>query len=425
MPSLRSAATFSVVVQLACRAIGFIANILLLRWLAPDWIGSFTLIVGTAQSLSSFARLGTDYTFQVSACKLPLNQRGGLQRQFLIWNSVFSAIATAVAWPLLQPSLHDLGRAPLPIFLICAYLFVESYVDVLWEPILASRRYHQVFGRHLQVAITKGFLPLFGGLIWGWWGLLFGLLLASSFNALTALKALMCLPSSAGASLPFVHFIRDGLPFYAVPMVQQLVFWPALLSLGDNNGLASLGLIRVAQLMVQLVGVLPAAIAPILMIESAHLSDQAMHRLARSVRIMSIFGVLAFGAYCLVDTTVLPLLFGSSYHLAVAPARAMVLAAVYGSLTQLFQQQGFQSRALVQICSLQIIVLLVCAPLGLILLLPMFGPNGFALLTLVVSYLTLCAMFFWDRQRVLRSSANLIPGVVLAFAPLALLPVFS
>jgi O-antigen/teichoic acid export membrane protein len=177
--------------------------------------------------------------------------------------------------------------------------------------------------------------------------------------------------------------------------------------------------------MVQLVGVLPAAIAPILMIESAHLSDQAMHRLARSVRIMSIFGVLAFGAYCLVDTTVLPLLFGPSYHLAVAPAIAMVLAAVYGSLTQLFQQRGFQSRALGQICGLQIIVLLLCAPLGLILLLPMFGPNGFALLTLVVFYLTLCAMFFWDRQRILRSSANLIPGVVLALAPLALIPVFS
>jgi hypothetical protein len=103
----------------------------------------------------------------------------------------------------------------------------------------------------------------------------------------------------------------------------------------------------------------------------------------------------------------------------------MVLAAVYGSLTQLFQQRGFQSRALGQICGLQIIVLLLCAPLGLILLLPMFGPNGFALLTLVVFYLTLCAMFFWDRQRILRSSANLIPGVVLALAPLALIPVFS
>jgi hypothetical protein len=106
--------------------------------------------------------MGMNYTFQVSACKFPLNQRGGLQRQFLIWNSVFSAIATAVAWPLLQFSLHDLRGAPLPIFLICAYLFVESYVDVLWEPILASRRYHQEFGRHLQVAITKGFLPLLG-----------------------------------------------------------------------------------------------------------------------------------------------------------------------------------------------------------------------------------------------------------------------
>jgi hypothetical protein len=249
-------------------------------------------------------------------------------------------------------------------------------VDVLCEPILASRRYHQEFVRHLQVAITKGFLPLLGGLIWGLWPLLFGLLLATSFNALTAFKELICLPSSAGASLPFVHFIRDGLPFYEAPMVQQFVFWPASLSLGDNNGLASLGLIRVDQLMVQLVGVLPSAIATILMIESAHVSVQATHRLVRPVRIMSIFGVLASGAYCLVDTKVLPLLFRSSYHLAVAPARAMVLAAVYGTITQLFQQRGFQSSAIVQICGLQIIVLLVCAPLGLFLLLPMFGPNA-------------------------------------------------
>jgi hypothetical protein len=49
----------------------------------------------------------------------------------------------------------------------------------------------------------------------------------------------------------------------------------------------------------------------------------------------------------------------------------------------------------------------------------------FALLALAVSYLTLCAVFFGDRQRILRSSANLIPGVVWALAPLALIPVFS
>jgi O-antigen/teichoic acid export membrane protein len=421
MASLRGAAIFALTVHLASRIVGFIANVLLLRLFLPNWIGGFTLIVGTAQFLSSLARLGTDYTFQLNACKLPAEDRGGLQKQFLIWNFFFNAIAVLLAWPFLKDSLSTLAESPIAVCLIFAYLFVESYVDVLWEPVLSSRRYSTVFSRHFQVAITKGFLPLIAGLAFGWLGLILGLLLASCLNCIAAIFSLSRLPTATGMPLPLRRFLSEGLPFFAVPVAQQFVFWPAMLSLADGRGLASVGLIRVAQLMMQVVGVIPAAIAPILMIENAHGHANSIERLARSMRLMALIGTGIFAIYCLLDTTLVTVFFGKSYVAAVVPARAMVLAAVYTSVAQLFQQQAFQGKYLWQQCGLQLLFFCLCAPIGLIWLLPKYGVEGFALLTLAVAFGNLFIFLLWDPQRVTRSWDNFISGIFLLVAPLLLL----
>ena len=419
--SLKKAAIISLFVQIFSRALGFLGNVLFLRFLSADIVGGFTLVGASAQSLSSLARFGTDYNYQVSACALPPGQRGGLQRQFLHWNAWFSAGAALLAWPLLRPSLTPLGTTPWVIALIIGYLFVESYVDVLWEPVLANRDYGQVFRRFLQVALTKAVLPLVLGLWLGWPGVLGGLLLSSALNAAAGMLSLGTLPAAGGSSLPVWQFLRGGLPFYVVPLIQQLVFWPALLRLGDGQGLAGVSLIKVAQLMVQFVGVVPTALAPILFIESAHGSLESQPRLLKVLRGVVLLGVAVFVVYTLLDTTVLPALFGPTYAAAVLPARAMVLAAVCSGATQVFQQQAFRGVLLFQLSIIQIGVLLIFAPIGSGWLLPRWGAQGYAWLSLAVSAITLLILILWDPQRLLRRWEHLLPGLALLLTlPLAL-----
>ena len=413
LQSFKKTASVSLFVHIASRALGLLGSILFLRLFSTEIVGGFTLVAASAQSLSSLARFGTDYTYQVTACALPPSQRGGLQRQFLVWNAGFSAVAALVAWPLMSQSLLPLGITSWIIFLVIAYLFVESYVDVPWELILANRNYGQVFIRHLQVAFSKAVLPLAFGLFFGWCGVLFGLLLSSLLNMAVALLGVSRFPPAGGEPLPVWRFLRGGLPFYIVPLVQQMVFWPALLRLGNSNGLVGVGLIKVAQLMVQFVGVVPTALAPILFVESAHGNSESELRLLNVLRGVLTIGVSIFTLYSLFDTNVLPYLFGSSYDAAVLPARAMLLAAVCSGISQVFQQQAFRGKLLVQLSILQIVVLLILAPIGISWWLPRWGAEGYAWLTLAVAVTTLLSFFAWDPQGLLRRRENLLPGIAL------------
>ena len=400
MASLKKAVKFSIFVQIVSKIIGLLANIILIRLLPINIIGGFTLLGNSAQSLSSIARFGTDYNYQITACKLPPNMRGGIQGQFLGWNASFSAVASIVALPFLFPSLYPLGSSPWLIALIVFYLFVESYVDVLWEPVLASRDYNQVFGRHLQVALSKAILPLIFGTI-----------------------SLRQLPKAKGNPLPLKVFFRAGLPFYLVPLSQQLIYWPAILYLGADIGLASVGLLKVAQLVVQVVGVLPASLVPIVFIENAHGSVNAHSQLLKGLYAVALSGLAIFAIYILVDSTILPIIFGLNYSNAILPARAMLLAAVCNGASQIFQQQAFKGKLLQQLSILQVSVLLVVAPIGIIWWLPLNGVEGFGWLNLAVAFFTLLALIIWDPNKIMvRKEHVLIAIILLLIAPLAVIP---
>ena len=423
MVSINKAVKFSVFVQIVSKGIGLLANIILIRLLPINIIGGFALLGNSAQSLSSIARFGTDYNYQITACKLPPAMRGGIQKQFLGWNAISSAVAAILAIPFLYPSLYPLGSSPWLIAFIAAYLFIESYVDVLWEPVLASRDYNQVFGRHLQVAFSKAILPLIFGIMYGWNGLVAGLFIATSLNVLAAVISLRQLPEANGKSLPLKIFFRAGLPFYLVPLIQQLIFWPAILYLGADRGLASVGLLKVAQLVVQVVGVLPASLVPIVFIENAHESDNAHFQLLKGLHAVALSGLAIFAIYTLVDSTILPRIFGLNYSNAILPARAMLLAAVCNGASQIFQQQAFEGKLLQQLSILQVSVLLVVAPIGIIWWLPLNGVEGFGWLNLAVAFFTLLALIIWDPNKIMLRKEHVLIGIVLLLiAPLAVIP---
>jgi len=424
MVSIKKAVKFSVFVQIVSKGIGLFANIMLIRLLPINIIGGFTLLVSSAQSLSSIARFGTDYNYQITACKLNPDMRGGIQDQFLGWNAFFSAVASILAIPFLLPSLYPFGSSPWLIVVVLIYLFMESYVDVLWEPVLASRDYNQIFGRHLQVAFSKATLPLIFGITYGWKGLVAGLVIATSLNALAAIVSLRRLPYSNGKPLPLKIFFRAGLPFYLVPLIQQLIFWPAILYLGADRGLASIGLLRVAQLVVQVVGVLPASLVPIVFIENAHGSDNARSQLLKGLYAVALSGLAIFAIYILIDSSILPIIFGLEYSNAILPSRAMLLAAVCNGASQIFQQQAFKGKLLQQLSILQVCVLVVLAPIGITWWIPFGGVEGYAWLNLAVSFFTLLALIIWDPNKIMvRREHILIAIIFLLISPFAVIPV--
>ncbi len=424
MVSIKKAVKFSVFVQIVSKGIGLFANIMLIRLLPINIIGGFTLLVSSAQSLSSIARFGTDYNYQITACKLNPDMRGGIQDQFLGWNAFFSAVASILAIPFLLPSLYPFGSSPWLIVVVLIYLFMESYVDVLWEPVLASRDYNQIFGRHLQVAFSKATLPLIFGITYGWKGLVAGLVIATSLNALAAIVSLRRLPYSNGKALPLKIFFRAGLPFYLVPLIQQLIFWPAILYLGADRGLASIGLLRVTQLVVQVVGVLPASLVPIVFIENAHGSDNARSQLLKGLYAVALSGLAIFAIYILIDSSILPIIFGLEYSNAILPSRAMLLAAVCNGASQIFQQQAFKGKLLQQLSILQVCVLVVLAPIGITWWIPFGGVEGYAWLNLAVSFFTLLALIIWDPNKIMvRREHILIAIIFLLISPFAVIPV--
>jgi O-antigen/teichoic acid export membrane protein len=350
--------------------------------------------------------------------------RGGIQDQFLGWNAFFSAVASILAIPFLLPSLYPFGSSPWLIVVVLIYLFMESYVDVLWEPVLASRDYNQIFGRHLQVAFSKATLPLIFGITYGWKGLVAGLVIATSLNALAAIVSLRRLPYSNGKPLPLKIFFRAGLPFYLVPLIQQLIFWPAILYLGADRGLASIGLLRVAQLVVQVVGVLPASLVPIVFIENAHGSDNARSQLLKGLYAVALSGLAIFAIYILIDSSILPIIFGLEYSNAILPSRAMLLAAVCNGASQIFQQQAFKGKLLQQLSILQVCVLVVLAPIGITWWIPFGGVEGYAWLNLAVSFFTLLALIIWDPNKIMvRREHILIAIIFLLISPFAVIPV--
>ncbi|MFS6820291.1 hypothetical protein AAF134_15360 [Synechococcus lacustris Tous-12m] len=248
-------------------------------------------------------------------------------------------------------------------------------------------------------------------------------MIATSSNAIIAIISLRQLPYAEGKPLPLRSFLSEGIPFYLVPLTQQLIFWPALLYLGFDSGLESVGLLRVAQLVVQVVGILPTSIIPIVFIENAHGYDKNQSQLRKGLHAVALSGLAIFTIYSMLDATVLPIIFGLNYANAVLPARTMLLAAVCNGISQIFQQQAFRGNLLRQLSILQIAVLLIIAPIGIIWWLPNGGVEGYAWLTLAVSFFTLLSLVIWDPNHIMQRKENLLPAMALLMvSPLAIIP---
>ena len=263
------------------RLFGFASNLLLSRWLGPTELGLFNLVTTTVQTSDTLVRCGGDYAlnFELGGQHDATHTERGaeLVRALAQLCSVMTAIicfglAIWVVWGkgLIPPELGTTNRLILSALLLLLIAF-EGTSASAWEVLLVSHR-------TAPLALKQGlFYPLrlltaaLGALIAGVFGAMVGWS-AVAFVQYLWLKAILAnlwnplqiWPFSTGAVL---NLLRKGMPFYISNLTATIIFYPLLIRVAIEAGLADIGYLRVGQILQQMFAFLPATLVPVLFLK--------------------------------------------------------------------------------------------------------------------------------------------------------------
>ena len=336
------------------RALGFVSNLLLSRWLGPTELGLFNLVTTTVQTTDTLARCGGDYALNFELGGQPeaiKTERGaelarGLAQLCSLTTGLFCvAVAIWVWWGhgLFSSSLITGERFILTVLLLLM-MSCEGISASAWELLLVSRK-------TAQLALRQGlFFPLrllfasCGALLAGVYGAMGGWSLIAVCQCLWLRRVLRHLWKPLEIR-PFLwssvrQLLNRGLPFYTANLLASMIFYPLLLKVATESGLAEIGYLRVGQILQQLFSFIPATLAPVLFLKLRSQSTYEGQVLAieKPLRIiwLILLGVLLL--YCLVDQYLISFLFGSSFSSALLPTRLLLITALYECLAQLIVQ---------------------------------------------------------------------------------------
>jgi hypothetical protein len=426
--STKQAATLSLATQIGTKAINLGLSVLFVRLAAPDCVGLFTLLLASAQLVSSLGRLGMNYSFAVL---LPRQVDAAAQFRLTSTYSLFSLassllVAGVALWQLARTSgLAPLWHSGSGLFaaLILAYLLSDASSEILWSIHLALGRFRAVFLRDVWLALGKGALPLAGALWFGAVGVVAGLGLISLLNCWIAALLLRRQPLAlAGAqrlglvSWPLLRqLLAKGLPFFSVPLVNNLILWPLLLKVVNGAGIDKLDGLRVAQICAQVIAIFSASLMPVLWVKSSHDEPSAERMHQRAFQVCWVISIVIYCLYALSDTTLLPLVFGrSASDGALQIARILVVAAAVQGLSQMPMQRPLPTGTLIQLSLLQIGSLILAALAAIHLFNPAAGLMAYASVNLISPLLTVLLLPALLRQRLVAEDFSALPLTLLS-----------
>lgn len=409
--STRQVAALSFATQISTKIINFGLSVLFVRLAPSNCVGYFTLLIAAAQLVCSLGRVGTNYSYAVLLPKQ--NNSIDCSRLTATYSLFGFAASVAVAAIAMFQLAYSRGM-PEAIYssrylfagLTFMYLIGDSLSETIWSIHLATGNFKAVFLRDVWVALAKGALPLVGSITIGPGGVVGGLVIVSAFNCQIALELLRrhqataqrqglssCFlqPSMYSWSL-FKQLLSKGVPFFSVPLVANIILWPLLMSYVNTAGISSLDGLRVAQICAQVIGVISASLIPVLLIRSSN--DQAagekMHK--RSFQLCWIISMLVYSLYALVDTTILPVLFGAGAEHSITIARIFVAAAAVQGLSQIPMQRPLSTAILLRLSLLQIASLVVAALVAIHAFEPQAGLLAYASITLLSPLITVLCL---------------------------------
>ena len=426
--STKQAATMSLATQIGTKAINLGLSILFVRLAAPDCVGLFTLLLASSQLVSSLGRLGMNYSFAVL---LPRQVDAAARFRLSITYILFSLgssllVAGFALWQLSQTRglASSWSAQPGPIAaLILIYLVSDASSEIFWSIHLALGRFRVVFLRDVWVALGKGALPLAGALYFGSLGMVTGLGVVSLLNCWIAATLLRREPLGlAGAqrmalvSWPMLRkLLAKGLPFFCVPLVNNMILWPLLLKVVNGAGIDKLDGLRVAQICAQVIAIFSASLMPVLWVKSSHDQPSAKRMHQRAFQTCWVISILIYCLYALSDTTLLPLVFGSTASDgALQIARIMVVAAAAQGLSQMPMQRPLPTGTLIQLSLLQIGSLIIAASGAILLLNPEGSLLAYASVNLISPLLTVLCLPVLLRESLVPDDFGALPMTALS-----------
>lgn len=380
------------------RVFGFASNLLLSRWLGPSDLGLFNLVTTTVQTCDTLVRCGGDYAINYELGGQPdatQSEHGAqLARGFAQICSLMTAfLCLGVGiWVFLGNGLftHDLGqtqRSILSLFLLIM-IASEGISASAWELLLVS---HQTALLALKPAL---FYPLrvitasAGAFLAG----IFGAMAGWSFIAIAQFFWLKCTLKHLWNPLTVWPLLwtsifqlwKRGLPFYVSNLLSSLIFYPLLLKVSSESGLAELGYLRVGQIIQQVFALLPGTLVPVLFLRlrgEPKFSDQVL-AMEKPLRLIWFFLLSALLLYCMSDQFLITWLFGAQFESALLPTRVLLATSLFESLTQLFVQPVLASGRLRFYGAYHNIAAITAAVLGW-LLIPSYGLAAYLIVRLL------------------------------------------
>lgn len=373
------------------RILGAGTNIFLGRVLGTTGFGNFSLYLQLIQTSESLNRFGVDFALNYWTGDDPeLRKRRShdLASSALDLNVLLSVLTLItcgiyLSSPVLGFPWPDDSVIRWTRTAILLGVGSECLSNIPWAILLVQRQMKLVA---LQQAFF-GPMKLIMASIGGWVGHVDGAMLAWSLGSSIQLGWLLLFRESFQKKYvlrPKVkqaciyRLLRKGLPFYTSNLVNQLVFFPLLISVASSAGVSDISFLRIGQVFAQLFGILSGALAPVLFLglRSATKSKDAELMLRRSLNGGWALGLVAFSVFCLVDSMLIRLLFGEDYFGSVPATRILVSCAVLDALTQVSQQALLAKGKVKHVSFILNGTGILCAIAGW-LLVPHYGIKGY------------------------------------------------
>ena len=426
------------------RAISFLMNIVLSRFLGPSSLGLYALALNAIQSFDLFTKLGLDYglSLELTSSRKYKSYSEFSDFELKVINQslsliIISSLVGAFAFGLwllpgdaYLPQQQLVNQRTITSVLLLIACFVESINSFFWDILLAKALTRKYSIRTGIVAPLKIAFYAFGYFLAGAVGA-FGLLVISS--AATWCILLRLLPLRLGASYRFRvnlqlcrHLLSRGKSLYFANTINALVFLPLWSSLASTSGLSSVGYLRIGQLMVQLFSLVPSALMPayFLKIRLTDLSGEKESSIRSQASLLSKSSSIAWSAglaflsiYFLIDRSLMNFLFGPEFADSIITTRIFIISSIFDSVSGFYQTFYLAS----EISSVYLLAqLLPNALIAYIFLgsMSLFSLKSFLALKLLSSSLPLIVYLLSLPKNLTNSLGNIIISLTLCYASL-------
>jgi O-antigen/teichoic acid export membrane protein len=402
----------------------FLSNLALSRLLGPADLGLFNLVATTVQTGDTLVRLGGDFALnyelggEAEALQTPRGR--GLTAAFSLQTLLVTALlVAALAWwlgpgqGLFPASVADQQRRLWSV-LVLLMVGLEAICAVPWEVLLVGRDTRRLALRQGLFLPARLILAGIGAAAGGITGALLGWSLVALLQFLWLAWSLRGIWPPPPLPLPawplWRDLLRRGLPFYGANLLSSLVFFPLLLRLAHQAGLADVGFLRIGQILQQLFALLPGTLVPLLFLRlrEAESFEVRMRQVERVFGMVWNVLLLVLLAYALLDGPLIRLFFGMNFLPSITPTRIMLLTSLLEALQQILIQPMVSSGYLRRYAVLVNGGILGAALCGW-LLMPRLGLLGFLMAKYLAAFLPMIPLLLLSWQRFARPRKLVAP----------------